>query len=230
MIQLENVSKTYTTADGPVHALADVSLHVETGEFVAVRGPSGCGKSTLLLLAGGLAEATSGRVIVAGEDLQAISAASLTQFRAERIGFVFQMFHLLPYLTVLDNVAAAALPGQHVEGRRRAGELLEKFGLAHRLRHRPAELSAGERQRVAVARALVNRPQLILADEPTGNLDPESATSVLELLSDFHREGGTVLLVTHEEQAAGCAQRAILLRDGKLDSGSATVETATPPA
>jgi putative ABC transport system ATP-binding protein len=216
MIRLENVSKVYRTAKGPVHALREATLGVERGEFVAVRGPSGCGKSTLLLIAGGLSMPTSGRVLVSGEELPAVSPAERAKFRAERVGFVFQMFHLLPYLNVVQNVVAAALPGHHAEARNRAAGLLEKFQLGHRLTHRPAELSAGERQRVAIARALINRPELLLADEPTGNLDPGSATGVLDLLGEFHRDGGTVLLVTHQQQAAAYAGRAIRLQDGRI--------------
>ena len=217
MIHLENVIKTYRTGNGQVHALSGVSLDVEPGEFVAIRGPSGCGKSTLLMITGGLGMPTSGRVVVAGVDLPAASAAARASFRARKVGFVFQMFHLLPYLSVLENVAAAALPGEHSAARQRAISLLEKFQLADRLQHRPAELSAGECQRVAIARALINRPQLILADEPTGNLDPTSAAGVLDLLADFRRDGGTVLLVTHQEQAVGYAQRTILLRNGSIE-------------
>ncbi len=216
MIQFQRVSKIYQTAKGPVHAVNELDLRVEQGEFVAVRGPSGCGKSTLLLLAGGLSMPTSGRVQVAGENLAEITSASRAKFRAERIGFVFQMFHLLPYLNVVDNVVAAALPGQLAAARDRGAELLEKFHLGHRLTHRPAELSAGERQRVAIARALVNQPDLLLADEPTGNLDPDSATGVLDLLRAFHQDGGTVLLVTHQQQAADYAARTIQLHNGTL--------------
>jgi len=217
MIQLEDVSKIYRTNGGPVHALSGVSLTVEQGEFVAVRGPSGCGKSTLLTIVGGLGMPTSGRVTVAGKDVVGMSSAARARFRAERIGFVFQMFHLLPYLTVLENVAAAALPGQEAAARERAQELLERFQLGDRLKHRPGQLSTGECQRVAIARAMVNRPQLILADEPTGNLDPENSVSVLELLSAFQRDGGTILLVTHQESAAKYAGRAIELRAGALE-------------
>jgi len=217
MIRLENVSKVYRTINGPIRALWEVDLQVERGEFAAVRGPSGCGKSTLLMIVGGLGAPTSGRVEVSGEEVSAASPAGLARFRAATVGFVFQMFHLLPYLTVLDNVAAAAPASQRQAARRRAGELLEKFHLGGRIGHRPAELSAGECQRVAIARAMVNRPKLILADEPTGNLDPESAAGVLGLLADFNRDGGTVLLVTHKEQAAEYAQRTILLRDGSIE-------------
>jgi ABC-type lipoprotein export system ATPase subunit len=217
MIHLENVTKTYQTGNGPVHALAGVSLEVEPGEFVAVRGPSGCGKSTLLLITGGLAMPTSGNVVVAGERLVASSQAALARFRAEKVGFVFQMFHLLPYLTVLENVAAAAIAGG-APARQRAAELLAEFQLADRLTHHPAELSAGERQRAAVARAMINGPRLILADEPTGNLDSESATGVLELLKRFQESGGTVLLVTHQPSAAEYAGRTLLLRNGAVES------------
>jgi len=219
MIQLEEVTKIYHAADGPVRALGGVSLRAEAGEFLAVRGPSGCGKSTLLTIIGGLGMPSSGRVLVAGEDIVAMSGAARARFRARQIGFVFQLFHLLPYLTVLENVVAAALPGQEHAARRRGRELLEGFQLAHRLRHRPAQLSTGERQRVAIARALINQPQMILADEPTGNLDSDSSSAVLELLADFHRRGGTVLLVTHQEHAAKYAQRTILLGDGLIVSG-----------
>jgi len=216
MIRLDNVSKVYRTSNGPVHALREVTLGVERGEFVAVRGPSGCGKSTLLLIVGGLSMPTSGRVVVGGAELPTAAPAERAKFRAERVGFVFQMFHLLPYLNIVQNVVAAALPGQHDAARDRATELLERFQLGHRFSHRPAELSAGERQRVAIARALINRPDLLLADEPTGNLDPESAAGVLDLLGEFHSGGGTVLLVTHQEWAAGHAGRTIQLRDGSI--------------
>ena len=216
MIHLEQVSKVYRGLDGPVQALSEVCLHVEAGQFVVIRGPSGCGKSTLLGVVGGLTTPTSGEVRVAGESLTAVSARARTQLRARQIGFVFQMFHLFPYLSVLENVAAAAVPQVVDEPRTRAGELLERFHLSHRLRHRPCELSTGECQRVAIARALINRPSLILADEPTGNLDPDNAEAVLDLLVGFHREGGTVLLVTHQELAAKHAQRTILLREGRI--------------
>ena len=218
MIHLEQVSKVYRGLDGPVHALSEVALDVEAGQFVVVRGPSGCGKSTLLGVVGGLSMPTSGQVRVAGEDVVGMSGGARARFRARQIGFVFQMFHLLPYLSVLENVVAAAMPQESAPPQARAEELLQRFHLAHRLRHRPSELSTGECQRVAIARALINRPSLILADEPTGNLDPENAEAVLDLLAGFHREGGTVLLVTHQELAAKRAQRVVRLRDGRIVS------------
>jgi ABC-type lipoprotein export system ATPase subunit len=216
VIELHHVSKVYETADGPVRALDDLSLEVSSGSFVAIRGPSGCGKSTLLMIVGGMASPTSGEVRVAGEDLVAATSSQRRKFRAQTVGFVFQMFHLFPYLNVLDNVLMAGAPGS-TTARQRAFELLDRFGLTSRLNHRPDQLSIGERQRVAIARALLNGPRLVLADEPTGNLDPENAAAVLGLLADYHREGGTVLLVTHEDAAAAYAQRTLSMRWGKIE-------------
>jgi putative ABC transport system ATP-binding protein len=214
MILFEHVTKRYRGPADEVTALADVTLHVAPGEFVSVRGPSGSGKSTLLSIAGALTTATTGRVVVAGEELASLSSAGRARLRAERIGFVFQMFYLLPYLNVRDNVLAAA-NGNH-DAASDAVYLLDRFGLAHRLMHRPAELSAGERQRVAIARAMINRPQIILADEPTGNLDAVSAAAVLDHLADFHRAGGTLVLVTHDAAAAQRANRQLVLDAGRL--------------
>ncbi len=216
MIELRDVSQIYRTAHGDVRALDHVSLAIAQGEFVALRGPSGCGKTTLLLLAGGLALATEGEVVVAGRSLAALSRAERASFRASEIGFVFQTFHLLPYLNVVDNVLAAAIDASRKETIQRADALLERFALIERRTHRPGQLSAGERQRVALARALLNQPRIVLADEPTGNLDPENGCIVLDLLAEYHREGGTVLLVTHEEQAAARAGRCIQMDRGKV--------------
>ncbi len=216
MIQLDGVSKTYATNNGEVRALDDVSLSIATGEFVAVRGPSGCGKSTMLSLVGGLALPTSGMVSVDGSEVSRMSQTDRAGFRAANIGFVFQMFHLLPYLNVLENVLLASSPDGRNTSRLDAESLLEQFGLTDRLTHRPGELSAGERQRVAMARALLNRPRLLMADEPTGNLDPKNATALMDLISKFHKDGGTVLLVTHDEKAAALADRTIYLASGRV--------------
>jgi putative ABC transport system ATP-binding protein len=216
VIAFDDVSKVFPSPDGPVRALSAVTLRIGEGQFAAVRGKSGCGKSTLLSLAGAMALPTSGRVTVAGKDVARLAPLERTWFRGESIGFVFQMFHLLPYLTVLDNVLLAALPGREAAIRKRAAELLERFGLAHRLRHLPDQLSVGERQRAAIARALLNAPRVLLADEPTGNLDGENAAAVLAILAEFHRGGGTVLLATHDETIAKAAQRVVELREGKL--------------
>ena len=212
MIHLKDVTKIYQRSESDVHALAGIDLDVSPGEFVAVRGPSGCGKSTLLTIIGTLGMPTSGRVVVAGQDVLAMSSSARAKFRASQVGFVFQMFHLLPYLTVLENVAIAALN----DGPAAAKRILERFGLSDRMSHHPGELSAGQRQRVAIARALVNRPRLILADEPTGNLDPASSAEVMDLLAAVHAEGDTILLVTHEERAAQRAQRSVVMQDGKI--------------
>jgi len=215
MIALDGVSKVYRGADGEVRALDDVSLAVAAGEFVAVRGASGCGKSTLLLTVGGMVRPTAGTVSLDGRDLYALSHAERARLRAERIGFVFQMFHLVPYLSALDNVLVPVLAGMR-PGRGEAAAVLERLGMAERMTHRPPELSTGERQRVALARALVKRPEIILADEPTGNLDPENATAVMGYLADFHREGGTILVVSHDALAEDHADRTLRLERGQL--------------
>jgi ABC-type lipoprotein export system ATPase subunit len=215
MIEFEGVSKVYPSAHGEVRALDDVSLSVESGEFVALKGHSGSGKSTFLSLAGGLALPTAGCVKVDGRELPRLTSAERAKFREENVGFVFQMFHLLPYLNVRDNVLVAAATGARTQAEAYAGELLEQFGLDERRTHRPGQLSAGERQRVAMARALLNRPKLLLADEPTGNLDDKNAESLLDLLTAFHVEGGTIVLATHDDKAAGRAQRVIELSAGR---------------
>ena len=210
MIHLDNVSKVYRKGGAEVRALDGFSLRVEPGEFVAVRGRSGSGKSTLLLTVGGMVRPTSGSVQVADCDIYAMSPGARTRWRAEHIGFVFQMFHLLPYLSVLDNVLVPGLAGAGAS-RKAATDMLEHFGLGGRLTHNPAELSTGERQRVAIARALIVQPRLVLADEPTGNLDPASARTIMEYLKEYHEQGGTVLLVTHEDLAEQYAQRTVQL-------------------
>jgi putative ABC transport system ATP-binding protein len=201
-------------------------LAVDPGQFLAIRGPSGSGKSTLLALVGGLARPSQGRVVVAGHEISSMTPAERARFRSENIGFVFQMFHLLPYLSVLDNVLVAAPRKNRRAARESAEALLERFDLAGRRGHRPAQLSAGERQRVAMARALLNRPQLLLADEPTGNLDDRNADVVLDFLAQFHAEGGTILLVTHHPNAARRAAQSIDLDHGRIAirDGSSTAQ------
>lgn len=221
MIEFSQVTKEFSAAGAVVRAVDNVTLLIPRGEFVAIRGPSGCGKSTLLSLAGGLDWPTSGQIRVADCDLATIPTGQRARFRAEKIGFVFQTFHLLPYLNVVENVLVAALPGQTAAAKQRAGELLERFGLSHRLRHRADQLSVGERQRVAIARALLNRPEVLLADEPTGNLDPDSARATLETLRDFQQQGGTVLLVTHDDTAAGFAHTVVRMKAGRIEPPAA---------
>ncbi len=212
MIDVKNVSKLYTARGKTIAALDDLSLHVDRGEFVVVRGPSGSGKTTLLLTVGGMLRPDRGLVSVAGEDLYTLDGAGRAKFRAAHIGFVFQMFHLLPYLNVRENVMVAAAKDKKSD----VDALLQRLGLEARAGHRPAALSAGEKQRTAVARALINRPDVILADEPTGNLDPTNAEQVIEHLLNFHKQGGTVILVTHGHGADEVADRVVRLEKGAM--------------
>jgi putative ABC transport system ATP-binding protein len=223
MIQLQDVSKVFRTPQGDVRALDGVTLQIGDAEFVAIRGPSGCGKSTLLSLVGGLATPTSGRVMVSGQEISSMSSAARAEFRSQHVGFVFQLFHLLPYLSVLENVLVAAVT-REASVVERAKELLDRFGLSDRLSHRPGQLSVGQRQRVAMARAMLNRPKLLLADEPTGNLDPDNAASLLALLAEYHATGGTILLVTHENYAAERAERSVTMNRGRMCDSAAAVQ------
>ena len=216
MLAVENLTKTYAGPHGAVHALADVSFDVSAGDFVAVQGPSGCGKSTLLLAVGGLLVPSAGTVRVDGNDVYALDAGHRARLRAQTIGFVFQQFHLVPYLRVIDNILAPTWGADRGPAQERARALAERLGLTHRVDHLPAEISVGERQRTALARALMNEPKLLLADEPTGNLDRENADAVLGHLAAFAADGGAVLMVTHDAAAAGIAQRSIFLSEGRL--------------
>ena len=227
MLHLENLTKVYRGSARDVRALDDCSLDAGPGEFVAVQGPSGCGKTTLLLVAGGLLRPDSGRVILDGKGPYALSPEDRARWRSDSVGFVFQQFHLVPYLTVLDNVLAPSLAKGSADAGRRARDLIDHFGLAGRADHVPAELSTGERQRVALARALLNRPRVILADEPTGNLDGASADRVLGHLAEFTAAGGAVLLVTHDPRAAAYAQHTIRMVDGRLVEGRASPGAAS---
>jgi len=216
LIVLDNVTKTYATHARQVDALAGVGLTIPAGEFVALRGPSGSGKTTLLMVIAGMLRPSAGTVKVAERDIYALGQQERARFRARHIGFVFQMFHLVPYLNISENIKLAA----RADGTDRSGEipgLLDQLGLTGRATHKPAELSAGEKQRTAIARALLNRPQIILADEPTGNLDPENAATVMKHLANFQRGGGTVVVATHGPAADEFATRVVTLRDGRLD-------------
>jgi putative ABC transport system ATP-binding protein len=218
-LELRDVVREYRRGAQPVRALDGVTLSIDQGEFVSVVGPSGAGKSTLLHLVGGLDAPTSGSVLVEGKDLGGLSDEALAAFRREQVGFVFQFFNLLPTLSAWENVALPRLLGGIPLGRTRpdAVALLERVGLGHRVDHRPAELSGGEMQRVAVARALVVDPLLVLADEPTGNLDSRSGEQVLSLLEACAREDGrTVVVVTHRVGAATRADRVVTLSDGRV--------------
>ena len=211
MIRIEQASKTYRTKRGEVTALAAFDCEIKGGEFVSIVGPSGSGKSTLLLMMGAMLRPTSGTVTVADRDIYALGQQERAGLRATEIGFVFQMFHLVPYLSVLDNVLLAGLRGAREGIRGQAEKLIEEIGLSHRIDHKPTELSAGERQRAAIARALITSPKIILADEPTGNLDPENAAEVVRHLKAFQSEGGTVVSVTHGAAISEAADRVIPL-------------------
>ncbi len=218
LIELREVWKTYRLGKVEVHALRGVSLSLEEGEFLAVMGPSGSGKSTLMHLMGCLDLPTSGTILFAGADISGLKSAELAEIRGRQIGFVFQTFNLVHTLTALENVELPMVfQGSGRSTRRaRAAELLERVGLADRLHHRPSELSGGEQQRVAIARALANDPKLILCDEPTGNLDSAAGEKILETLKGLNEEGRTVILVTHDPEAAAYAKRRVQLRDGQM--------------
>ena len=236
-LQVENLVKTFGRGNDRVSAVIDVSLTVDAGEFVAVRGPSGCGKTTLLLAAGTLLEPDAGEVRIAGQDPYSLGPDERAAFRAKTVGFVFQQFHLVPYLSVRDNILAPALAQAHAPSSRgdgrdagaRADELIELFGLEARSKHVPSKLSTGERQRTAMARALFSKPRLILADEPTGNLDHENALTVLGHLRAFVDEGGSVLLVTHDPVAASFAHRSIHLAKGREVPPPESSSEPSPP-
>jgi putative ABC transport system ATP-binding protein len=212
----------------PVESLRGVSLRIEPGELVAVVGPSGSGKTTLLHIVGTLDRPTSGAVRIAGVDTTGMTDRQISGFRAARLGFVFQQFFLIDGMSVLDNVAAGLLyRGVDSRTRRRlAAQTLERVGLGHRLTHRPAQLSGGERQRTAIARSVVGRPALVLADEPTGNLDTASGTEIIELLKDLNRDGTTIAVVTHNSELAAAMHRRIELRDGRVERDSVVIRTA----
>lgn len=218
MIHLKNAQKVYLMGEVRVPALRGIDLTIQPGEFVAIMGPSGSGKSTLMHLLGCLDLPSDGIVQLDGHDVTKLDEDRLAQIRGKKIGFVFQTFNLIPTLTALENVELPLFfqGVSRVERRVRAAELLGKVGLDGRMHHKPSQLSGGERQRVAIARALANNPEIILADEPTGNLDSESGKAILDLLAQLHREGKTIILVTHNPEAAAYTQRILRIRDGRL--------------
>jgi putative ABC transport system ATP-binding protein len=217
VLELAEVVKAYP-GDPLVVALAGVSLRIHPGELVAVVGPSGSGKSTLLHVMGTLERPTSGTVRIAGQDTSTLSDSQLSGVRSHRLGFVFQQFFLLDGLSVLDNVADGLLyRGLQLADRRAlAEEAIERVGLAHRVKHRPNQLSGGEQQRTAIARALVGRPALVMADEPTGNLDSTTGAAILDLLRELHRDGTTIVVISHDHDVAAATQRQVEIRDGRV--------------
>ena len=211
LLELKNVSKIY----GDLHALDNVSLKVEKGEWVAIMGPSGSGKSTMMNIIGAMDKPTKGEVLLDGVDIAKMGRKDLTNIRRDKIGLIFQQFHLIPYLTAVENVMVAqyyhSMPDEN-----EALEALERVGLKDRAKHLPSQLSGGEQQRVCIARALINHPEIVLADEPTGNLDETNENIVIELFRQLHRQGTTLIVVTHDPEVAEVAQRTVVLEHGRL--------------
>ncbi len=222
MLNMQSVSKSYRHRGKTIMALDDVTIEIPKGDFVAIVGPSGSGKSTFLLMLGGMLSPASGSVLVDGQSLYDLNSERRTVVRREKIGFVFQTFNLVPYLTALENVQIPLFLAKRSDKKQkeRATALLERVGLSDRLDHKPSELSIGQQQRVALARMLANDPPIILADEPTGNLDPENAKSVQSFLKEANIEGRTIVMVTHDMQAARIARRTLRLIDGKVLNGA----------
>ncbi len=216
VIELEKVSKTYGSGAAEAKAVSEVSMTVERGGWVAIMGPSGHGKSTLLQLIGGLDRPSAGRIVLDGSELGTLNAAELAAVRGKKIGFVFQFFNLMPHLTALENVEIALWLGGGTHSNGRAIELLERFGLGDKAHHLPSMLSGGQQQRVAIARALANEPDILLMDEPTGNLDSGSEAELLALLGELNKAGKTLLMVTHNLAVAERAERVLQVKDGRI--------------
>jgi putative ABC transport system ATP-binding protein len=222
MIELKNISRIYRVGDESITALKDISLKINDGEFIAIVGPSGSGKSTLLHLIGGLDKSTGGEILVDGKNIQKLKDRELSEYRNKKIGFVFQDFHLQPHLTLLENVEipllfAGGKKRKEAVMQKKAKELLELVDVGERMNHRPAEISGGQKQRTAIARAIINNPHILLADEPTGNLDSQTGNAIIALLKKLHqKEKMTVIVVTHDHEIAKNAGRIIEIKDGKL--------------
>jgi len=216
MIELQNITKTYVKNDDAIHALDGVTLRIERGEFVAIAGSSGSGKSTLMGILGLLDQPTAGRYVFDGEDVSTLNTLAQARFRNNRVGFVFQAFHLLPRTSALENVELPLLYSDRAEIEGLGKKALETVGLGDRLHHTPGELSGGQQQRVAIARALVNEPDLLLADEPTGNLDSRAALEVMSILQELNRQGRTIVIVTHDSAMAEHAQRIVRIENGRI--------------
>jgi putative ABC transport system ATP-binding protein len=231
MLRMENVSKTYRHRGKLVTALDGATLHIPAGDFVSVVGPSGSGKSTLLLMLGGMLSPSQGRVMLGAKSVYDLSPSERAEMRREKVGFVFQTFNLVPYLSALDNVKIPLFLAKMEEKAQteRATALLDRVGLGDRIDHNPGELSVGQQQRVALARMLANDPAVILADEPTGNLDPETSQQTIGFLEEFNEEGKTIVMVTHDPRAAKRAKRTLRLQNGAITCQGAGDEAAYEP-
>ncbi|MDA3923086.1 MAG: ABC transporter ATP-binding protein [Kiritimatiellae bacterium] len=218
-LSIQNISKNYVGSDGQIQVLQDFSLELDKGLIHSVVGPSGCGKSTLLMLCGGLIHPDSGSITIGGDNLLELSAGERALRRASLVGFVFQRFHLIPYLNVEQNIMASCVARPVEKAQDRCDELMKRLGLEHRRGHIPARLSAGEQQRVALGRSLMNSPSMLVADEPTGNLDEENTAGILTLLREFTDEGGMVLMATHDRSVADVADRKYVYKKGIFEQG-----------
>jgi putative ABC transport system ATP-binding protein len=218
MLKMDNVTKTYKHRGSLVNALNGATVDIEPGDFISVVGPSGSGKSTLLLMLGGMLSPTSGKVFLEGQSLYDLNTNERAHFRKKKVGFVFQTFNLIPYLTALENVSVPLFLAKEEPDaqRQRATNLLERVGLGDRIHHKPCELSVGQQQRVALARMLANDPSVILADEPTGNLDPETSQQVIRFFEEVNAEGKTIVMVTHDPRAAERAKRTLRIAEGTI--------------
>ena len=220
ILSATNITKEYPLGKGTVKVLKGISLQVEEGSFLSIMGPSGAGKSTLMHILGCLDTPTSGTYILDGEDVSKMDDAKLSRVRNAKIGFVFQAFHLIPWATALENVMLPFLYSREVpkDALQRAKAALERMGMGKRLNHKPSELSGGQQQRVAIARAIVNNPAMIMADEPTGNLDSAASEEVMEIFKEMNREGRTIILITHDPEIAAYASKTLFIRDGVIQS------------
>ena len=229
LLEMNSICKSYRNIDFETKVLKDITLHINEGDYISIIGPSGSGKSTLMAIAGCLSKPTSGEYILDGEEVDKLSDRKLSRVRNEKIGFVFQAFHLLPGVTALDNVILPLVYSRNPPSdiKERAREVLAKVGLEHRLHHTPGQLSGGEQQRVTIARSLINNPPIIFADEPTGNLDSKNGIETMKTFDKLVKEGKTIVLITHDSEVAEHADRIISIRDGEIASDTKPVSRKT---
>lgn len=230
LIEMHDISKSYRNVGFETEVLKGIFLNIKEGEYVSIIGPSGAGKSTLMTIMGCLSQTTAGRYVLDGEEVGKLNDRKLSNIRNEKIGFVFQAFHLLPGVRAFDNVMMPLLYCRKVprNAEDRVHEVLKKIGLEHRMGHTPGQLSGGEQQRVTIARSLINNPKIILADEPTGNLDSKNGAAIMNILDLLNREGKTIIIITHDVEVAGHARRIISIRDGQIESDQSNEDIQKP--